>query len=451
MKKLAYTLLLLTLLIAVLGACGSEPPTLPTPNPNPTNPNPTDPNPPGPNPPTGPDNPNPNPNPTNPDPTNPTPTPTPTQPDDGTCTNVWNQNVTVPTTLSDTPKLCDYLLEGFVDISSRLIIEPGVVIRAKQDAIIWVDGGEFLAVGDAQNRITFEGLNHIEGYWKGIRFAEARESRIEYVDLKDAGQVCTTIWCTNGALILDDVTVSVTNSTVSNSYVHGLNATGDVLFTKFENNRFYGNAWAGVFVDAKYIPMLDTASDYLGEGANNGTPYVLIGSGDLEDGDTRSWKNLNAPYLIGGYLNIEGGIVVIEPGTTVVFGEEDWLHVEGNGELRAIGTAEARITFRGKVEKPGYWDGITFWDSNWEENELSYVDIKHSGNVSGLLDAYGGVRMKNTSSLKINNSSFSDNDQYGIACDESDAYDTVTLTLGAGNTFSNNTAGDIDPDCEVTP
>ena len=444
MRKLAFTLLLIVLLMATLGSCkNGDPPPVPTPNPNPTNPIP-----PGPNPPPGPGNPNP---PTNPSP-DPTPTPDPTpQPDDGTCTTLWNKDITVPTTLSDTPKLCDYLLEGFVEISSRLIIEPGVVIRAKEDAIIWVDGGEFLATGNAQSRITLEGLNHLTGYWKGIRFAEARESHFDYVDLKDAGQECGVPGCPKGALVLDDVTVSFANSTVSNSYVHGLNAEGDVLFTKFENNRFYDNTWAGILIDAKYIPVLDTASDYLGEGAINGTPYVQLASGDLDDGDTRTWKNLNAPYLIGGYLDIEGGIVILEPGTTVVFGKEDWLHVEGNGELRAIGTPEARITFKGEVEKPGYWDGITFWDSNWEENELSYVDIKHSGNVSGLLDAYGGVRMKYTSSLKINNSNFSDNDQYGISCDEPDNFDTVTLTLGTGNTFSNNAAGDIDPDCGVTP
>ena len=390
-----------------------------------------------------------NPMPTNPtEPTNPT---NPTNPDSGSCTYVLTKNITVPSRLVNTPAACDYSLEGYVKISSTLLIDPGVRVVAKQDADIVVDGGQIIAVGTPEQRIVMEGLNPIAGYWGGIRFYEGRESQFEYFDLKDAGQVCTIMWCPDAALIFDDVTVSLANSSVSNSYVHGLHATSDVLFTKFENNRFYNNIFAGIFISAVHIDTLDVGSDYSGEPEPNGMPYVFLTNGDLESGDTRRWKNLNAPYFIDGYLDIEGGIVIIEPGVSVVFDEGSWLHVKGNGELRAVGTADKRISFIGERDKAGYWDGITFWDSDWEENELSYVDIKHSGNDDSLVAAYGGVRMKYTSSLKVNNSTFSDNAKFGISCDKPDRFDTVTLTLGSGNSFSNNALGDIDPDCEVMP
>lgn len=422
--------LYIVLIVVFLAACSSSP--VPNNNQNPPFPTlPTDPNAPAPT-----------------DPTNPTPTP-PNPNDDGTCTYVLSKDITVPSTLVNTPNLCDYTLEGFVEVSSTLTIEPGVVIRAKQDAILWVDGGQVLAVGTPEQRIVMEGLNHIAGYWDGIRYTEGRESKFEYFDLKDAGQVCTILWCPDAALILDDVTVSFANSTVSNSYVHGLHATGDVLFTKFENNRFYNNIWAGIVIDGEYASVLDSASDYSGGAEPNGTPYVLLASGDLETGAERVWKKLNAPYLIGGYLGIEGGVVTLEPGVTVVFGESDWITVRGNGELRAIGTPTERITFKGLKEEAGYWDGITFWDSDWEKNELSYVTIQHSGSTGKALNAFGAIRLRYQSTLTINNSIISDNAQHAIACDEQSSFvGSPKLTLGEGNLFERNGLEDVDPVCQ---
>jgi len=370
--------------------------------------------------------------------------------DPNACTYVLTKNITVPSKLINTAASCDYLLEGFVEVSSTLVIEPGVRIVAKQDAILWVDGGQIEAVGRADARIVMEGLNHVSGYWDGIRFAEGRESNFAYFDLKDAGQTCSSLWCPEGALILDDVTVSFTNSSISNSYVHGLNIRSNVLITKFENNRFYNNVYAGVLTDANYVTALDAASDYYGEGAPNGRPYVQLYSGDLEDGKTRNWKKLNAPYYIGGYLNIDGGIVILEPGVELVFDEGAWLTMHGNGELRALGTAEQRVVFRGRKAEAGYWEGITFWDSDWDTNEFNYVEIYHSGNTDGLSNPFAAIRLRYQSTVKVSNSIIADNARYAIACDEqSNVVGSPTLILGEGNSFNRNDSGDIDPDCQA--
>lgn len=385
------------------------------------------------------------------DPTNPTPPTDPTNPptDDGTCANTWNQNVTAPTTLTNTPSSCDYLLEGYVEITSTLTIEPGVVVRARQDANIVVDGGAIIAAGNAQNRIVLEGLNHVAGYWGGINVFEGRESRLEYLDLKDAGQNCTYLWCDKAGLILDDVTLSLANTTVSNSYVHGASVGSDVVFTSFADNRFYGNTWAGLVIAPETVGYLDAGSDYLGADAPNGTPFVGVG-GNLDSGNERVWRKLNAPYLVDGYLDIEGGTLTLEPGVEMVFGDDGWLTVKGNGELRAVGTAAQPITFKGRQAQLGYWDGITFWDSDWEGNQLSYVQISHSGSTEKSIYAYAAVRLRNQSRVNINNSVISDNAHFGVACDEQSEYvGSPTLVLGPGNTFSNNASGDIDPECEA--
>ena len=377
--------------------------------------------------------------------------------DSGQCTYVLEDDITVPTTLINTPASCDYLLGrsgGFLTVSSTLIIEPGVVVQAEQDANIYVEGGAIIAVGDAQNRIVFEGVNHVAGYWGGVHFRSGRESRLEYVDLKDAGQVCSIIFCADAGLVLDDVAISVVSTTVSNSYVHGVDATRETRFTRFENNRFYNNTWAGIVVDGNNAPALDPLSDYAGGAEPNGTPYVVIVPSTQEAGEVFFWRKLNAPYLIASYFNVEGGTLVLEPGVELVFDEAGWMTVQGNGVLRAIGTAAEPVIFRGAVERPGYWDGLTIWDSPWEDNELSYVQIRHSGNTDKALYAYGAVRLRTSGRVNINNSVIADNAAFGVACDDPSYSDFVgrhELFLGVGNTFSNNAAGDVDPVCTVTP
>lgn len=354
----------------------------------------------------------------------------PTQPttpsDDGACTYVLTKDITVPSRLVNTPAVCDYVLEGFVRIKSSLTIEPGVVIRAKQNATVRVDGGQITAVGTADARIVMEGLNHLAGYWRGIRVAEGRESKFEYFDLKDAGQVCSSLWCPDAALLLDDITVSFANSTVSNSYVHGLQISSDVLLTKFENNRFYNNTWAGLVVNAKHIPTLDTASDYAGQGANNGRPYVLVSSSDQKQGQEYRWKNLNAPYLLGS-VYLDYGTVILEPGVEMVMASEGGLILE-YAELKAIGTPDAPIIFRGLKPDAGYWEAIEFRDS---EGVFEHVQVSDGGLESLVSNSMIDV---GESTFTISNSRVSNSINYGIYC-SGYSRDPSNLTIGENVVF----------------
>ena len=339
-----------------------------------------------------------------------------TPPDSGACALTLSDDVTVPTTLVKSAAACDYLIEGYIRISSTLVIEPGVVIQAVQDTSVAVDGGQIIAAGTPDARITIEGLNHAPGYWDGIQFFEGRESTFEYVDIKDAGQECGGLFCDAGGLVLKNVTVSLANSTVSNSYVDGLHVSSDVLFTRFEDNRFYGNTLAGILISGNEVHTLDAASDYAGGAEPNGMPYVYLRSSEQTAGEEFRWKKLNAPYLIGGYFRVYGGKLILEPGVEIVFGEAAWMTVQGNGVLQAVGSAAEPITFKGLVEQPGYWDGITFDKSPWEENRLEYVQMRHSGNLEGTSSALGAVRLQYGSSVYLGNSVIADNSEFGISC-----------------------------------
>ena len=364
------------------------------------------------------------------------------------CAATLDRNVTAPTTLVDRGDGCDYLLDGFVEVRSTLVIEPGVTVLASQDSTLWVDGGAIVANGTPDRRIRLAGLNAVAGYWHGIRFAEGRESSFANVDVADGGQVCTILFCPDAAVFVDAATLTFTDSTVSNSYVHGLQIARDVDVREFARNRFFANTWAGIVVDGNQVPTLDADSDYAGADAPNGTPYVLIGSGSQERGEVFDWKALSAPYLIGSYFDVEGGTLRLEPGTTVLFGAEGWMDVKGNGELVAVGTAERPIRFLGLQAEPGWWDGITFSDSYSNRNALVHVQVSHAGNTENLVSAWAGVRLEYDSYLYVSDSLFTDNAQWGIWCDEGgESVGMPTLELGPDVYGRDNGAGNLGPDC----
>ena len=96
------------------------------------------------------------------------------------------------------------------------------------------------------------------------------------------------------------------------------------------------------------------------------------------------------------YLVTSRGFVfadlVIEPGTTVVFGSGAGLE-NRSGSIQAVGTAVAPITFRGTDPTPGWWKGIAFTEND-QRNELTHaiVDGAGSGRIgTGLDDNAVGV------------------------------------------------------------
>jgi len=280
--------------------------------------------------------------------------------DTGDCTYTLSSDITSPTNLENTAAYCDYELSGWVEVRSLLTIEPGVVVRAGPDSRIVVEGGEIQAVGTAQNRIVFEGASHVQGYWSGIAIRFGRPTVFDYVDIKDAGQVCSIIFCPDVGFIAEDVTLSFTNSSVSNSYVIGMSITDSVDLRAFSNNRFFGNASFGLAVYAEGIPLLDTASDYRGIGNENGVTGVAVGGYEQTSGGVFQWKKLNTPYLITGYFNVYGGILRLDPGVEILFGDGAWMTIEDNGVFQALGTAAEPVVLRGYQPEPGYWEIMSY-------------------------------------------------------------------------------------------
>ncbi len=377
---------------------------------------------------------------------NPPPTTDPTQPPTGTaCAFTIQQDITVPTLAQNTTQACDYLIESSIYIKSTLTIEPGTVIRFGKDATLWVDGGEIMAVGNANARITLQGFSPIRGYWNGITFGtQAGETRLEYVDVMDAGQTCTISFCPQAAIRgYGGGQVTLKNSSVSNSYVNGA-VLGDWLVA-FSNNRFSNNRWYGLVIDADKVRLLDSASDYVGASTPNGNPHIGLITGSTV-AQAATWKALNAPYRISGYIEIDDALT-LEPSVTMLFGSSGEgrganLNIEVGGALIAVGTAAAPITF---TRAPGvqYWGGITFSPYNTgSETRFEHVRMSYGGDNDLVARAFIEVY---EARVVVANSHFENSLGRAINCYEQD---TPRLSLGTGNTFASNAAGDIDADCQ---
>ncbi len=361
----------------------------------------------------------------------------------GQCTYSWAEDITVPSRLVNSPAACDYLLDGNVYIRSLLEIEPGTVIKAAKDATIYVEGGDLIAVGTGNARITLEGFSPLQGYWRGISlFTEAGEVRLEYVDLKDAGQTCSTSGCRPAALNgFGGGQVTLKNSSISNSYVNG--AILEEWLVEFSNNRFYGNRQQGLVIDADRVRLLDEASDYAGKDKPNGDPGIELQRG-TEMTTAATWKNLNAPYLIKGYVKVLKELT-LAPGVEII-GDKGWIAFDVGGTLKAIGTAAEPIIMRGITPSPGAWDGLQFWvDNNSVGNRLEYIKLSDAGG-SGTSSVTNGLITNYEAEIYIANSTFSNSSSWGISCDSAGA---AAVIVGPGNTFSDNAAGDIESFCNA--
>lgn len=367
----------------------------------------------------------------------------------GACTHELSENLTVGGVLANTPSDCDYLIRGPVSIENgQFIIEPGVVVKFEQDASLSVDANASLqAVGTPQARITFEGGSPVKGFAKGLFFgSDSLPSRVDYADFRYLGKQDTGVYkFHNGAISgLDNGGLALTNTSVSGSLYYGAELD-DVVLSEFANNIFYDNALYSVVIGGSQVHKLDAASDYLGGAQPNGRPYVLVEALTDEVFESATWKRLNVPYFVESAVYIEAGTVTLEPGVQFVFGQGGGIDIDDLGALTAIGTSDAPIVFIGEQPQPGYWDGLSYFESPSRENVLSYAEVHYAGGGDFTTSA---VSVGLESYLNMSYTTVSNSAGWGVCVTYiGEEYQSI-FEQGQGNVFFNNASGDVEYDCE---
>ncbi len=108
----------------------------------------------------------------------------------------------------------------------------------------------------------------------------------------------------------------------------------------------------------------------------NCTDLHVLAADDLNGGVTISE---NTCYRINNRLTIDDGVLTIEPGVELVFGQDAGLNITGGGRLKAEGTDSNQIRFTGAEPQRGFWAGITYSQTRSNDNILDNVIIEYAG------------------------------------------------------------------------
>lgn len=319
-------------------------------------------------------------------------------------------DVTVPTTWTAQGFGCtDYVVLSPIDVTDRLTIEAGTVVRFEHEAGLRVTtaGGALDAIGSADAAVRFAGTQATPGWWRGIemwRSGDEHSSTLDHVRIEDAGfaeagdpAISLRLGTPDTTDVTDVNVMSITNTSVRNGAGFGLYASRFARIESFAGNTITGHAAAPVWASARNSGFLDGASDLVG----NGHDHVLVQGDEAIAAtgqvnamiDPITWTRLAAdvPYRFDGSARVTAELTV-DPGVTVEFVAGGELRVTDGGSLHADGTSAAPITFTGTESVPGHWNGIIVWRAGEDAHSVfDHVTIEYAGGVpdSPDFDVYG--------------------------------------------------------------
>ncbi|WP_282014397.1 hypothetical protein [Marinifilum flexuosum] len=142
--------------------------------------------------------------------------------------------------------------------------------------------------------------------------------------------------------------------------------------------------------------------------------------------NSQNWTG-KRPYLLNKQISVlENAELILEEGTTVYFGKNGGIDIEGN--IKAVGTFEKPIYFgSSRLEElyenvPGQWNGIHIHESS-KSNQLSHFiledginGIHYSGNNGELQLEYGVIRNFTENGIAITNANLQAHDLLLVNC-----------------------------------
>lgn len=144
-------------------------------------------------------------------------------------------------------------------------------------------------------------------------------------------------------------------------------------------------------------------------------------------------------YIVTRTIGVKSELT-INPGVVIAFERDTRLDINDNGGvIIARGEPNKRIGFVGVQKTKGFWNGIMLYSGS-NANEFDYVDVMHTGSRTLYSDKKAAMVVFGAShgQLAIKNSTFSQNDGYGLYL-----LDGSILREFARNTFTNHTEAGI--------
>ncbi len=124
-------------------------------------------------------------------------------------------------------------------------------------------------------------------------------------------------------------------------------------------------------------------------------------------------------YIVDCDLEVQDGLLTIEPGVTIEFRSNASLQVWNKGALAINGTADKRVSLRGFLQQP-CWDGLSIGTDD-VRNRIRYCDISYAGNSVSFFGVIAGFSYDEKAAvavygrLSMENSSITHSGGLGIA------------------------------------
>ncbi len=333
-----------------------------------------------------------------------------------------------------------YVLFGNVEVyggTPKLTIGAGTTIKVKENYALYVgrnnnQGGMLYAVGTATAPITFTSYNGEVGGWNGLQFRDGSDynssSSLRYcvVEKANTNMYCgstnqpSVMHCTfqdavNQNIQLDNASINLEESTVKDAPIGLWSQTSQptLISDTFENLSQYAIYYNNTGYEATYYsctlkdsrvgiryatPNMNVNNNDNVVFQNNNCNFALPGGTVSED---RIWASNS--YSIEGSISVwKGGYyysgplcsLTLSPGTTLKFAPGTNMQISQYnsgyyyyyGELYAVGTAEAPITFTAMNGEEGGWNGLYFHDlsdnMSGQESVLKYCIIEKANDYN---------------------------------------------------------------------
>ncbi len=257
---------------------------------------------------------------------------------------------------------------------ATLTIQPGIVVQFESGTSNYLNvQGALQANGSTTQPITFTGVVASPGSWAGV-FADGTSitparANLSYVTLDYGG-----VGGSYGAQVyVDQAVVTINHSLIRNSLGNGVYVTILGQFDAHFTN-FIGNGQNAIQLNQPSTDLLMT--DLTASG--NGTDGVRLVGSSVFHGQKR-WTFPGIPFIVEGPVRTDpGDVLTIGPGSILQFTPAGWLYVRG--QLNALGTASAPITFTAQTQTVGGWSGL-YIDGGAHQAlaQLDYVTIEYAG------------------------------------------------------------------------
>lgn len=308
--------------------------------------------------------------------------------------------------------VCDALVKG------NLTIDAGVVIQfEKNTGLQFIDDENYMITmnGTSQEPIILTGTEKVKGHWRGLLMTSDNPSNImKHVTVEYAGQIRPGGWNYKGAVVGSwGAVMEFDSCTIQDCQEIGLHWVGYSTSLKISNSTFTRND-VPIVTNPNFINYIDETSTYQG----NVNDYIRLEHTGLARDVT--FHNIDVPFFSNGFSPDNDGKrrFTFKPGVTLIMDAGSEIRFNNafsyQHETIMVGTAENRITIKGKEDVAGYWRGMIV-ESDSPLNKIGFLDISNAGQTTDHPN--GAIKLGYSGYLVIHDVNFINCFEYAMSLD----------------------------------